>query len=252
VRRSLIIAFLPVLPNQERKKGREDKTHKMSISSSDEASDVTDWLDVEPDEELVTYVSLFGPETFDSLEEFLKHCKEQHSFDFADNVRRLQLDFHGAVKLVNFIRSRVAEDGSLPAEISPTDYADDRYLKPVLENDALIFSLDEILENGLNLGVSDCSGENPPQNSLAVRDRDVEAELAAVKEHFANYRQAVEETLDRRWGDENDLTAKESKKHDESDYYFESYAFNGKIYPFRYFAAFMLTPVRYPRNYAEG
>ena len=202
----------------------------MSTSISSDASDEADWLDVEPDEEIVKYVSLFGPETFDSLEEFLRHCKEHHSFDFAATIRRLQPDFHGAVKLVNFIRSRVAENGSLPAEISPNDYADDRYLKPVLENDALIFSLDEILESGLNFGASDpCgpTGENPTPNSLVVRNRDLEAELAAVKEHFANYRHTVEETLDRRWGDESVLNTQKAQKQDGSDYYFESYAFNG-------------------------
>lgn len=197
----------------------------MSVSSDSENSETADWLDVEPDEEQITFVSLLDAETFSSIEALLTHCKTQHAFDLVATVHRLGLEFHDAVKLINFIRTRTLEKQSLPRAISVQDFADDKYLKPVLENDALLFSLDEILTQDPG-NIDNASSEQT--SSPEARNKELETELAAVKERFANYRLAVEETLDKRWGDENEAGKPgNEKKKDSSDYYFESYAYNG-------------------------
>lgn len=198
----------------------------MSVSSDSENSDAAGWLDVEPDQEQITFVSLFDAETFSSIEDLLTHCKTQHAFDLVATVQRLGLEFHDAIKLVNFIRACTHEKKSLPQVISIHDFSDDKYLKPVLENDALLFSLDEILLEGPG-NTENASPEQKP--SPETRQKELEAELAAVNERFASYRMAVEETLDKRWGDENEAgKLGNEKKKDSSDYYFESYAYNGK------------------------
>lgn len=201
----------------------------MSASSDSDISDGADWLDVEPDEEQITFVSLFGPETFSSIDDLLRHCKANHGFDLAATVRELKLNFHDAIKLVNFIRCQVEEKKSLPKPLSSQDFADDKYLKPVLENDALLFSLDEILGDE-NETSQTASVEEP--SSLEAKNKDLQAKLEAVTEQFASYRLAVEETLDKRWGDENEQSVSQAKpKQDKPDYYFESYAYNGKPLP---------------------
>lgn len=207
----------------------------MSVTSESSNSDAADWLDVEADEEQITFVSLFDAETFSNIEDLLAHSKTQHGFDLVANMKRLGLEFHDAIKLINFIRTCTQEKKSLPQTISAQDFADDKYLKPVLESDALLFSLDEILgdtpEDSANVPGDDKQG-------IQARNQELEAELAAVKEKFASYRLAVEETLDKRWGDEND-TGKPAneKKKDSSDGYFESYAYNGMKFSRKQFPA---------------
>lgn len=60
------------------------------------------------------------------------------------------LDFYQTIKLVNYIRSEVANGNAsttkLPNVSDKSLWADDKYLQPALEDDALLFSLDELLE----------------------------------------------------------------------------------------------------------
>lgn len=110
------------------------------------------------------------------------------------------------------------------------DIDHDQYLKPVVEDDALIMSLDELhvddhVEPSSKEG-SVLTGEVPSTQSLLASKSELERELAAVKAQFANYRTAVEQTLDRRWGDDTD-PGPAAPPRDQSQYYWESYADNG-------------------------
>jgi protein arginine N-methyltransferase 3 len=202
--------------------------HDLSPSSGSDTSEESNWLDVEPDVENVEVVSLLDSRAFTTLPEMLRHCKEQHDFDLVQNIHRLQLDFLGAIKLVNFIRLRVKTNTPLPVEISLGDIEDERLLKPVLENDAVIFSLDEVLESSKETSKVDPSAEDG--SATHERNTNLQAELDSVRESFANYRLAVEQTLDRRWGsDDGPNAAAGSKERDSSGYYFESYAANGML-----------------------
>lgn len=200
----------------------------MSVSSESQVSGEGDWQDVESDNEAISIVSLFDSKTFTSPGDMLKHCKDQHNFDLIALINRLQLDFHGSIKLVNFIRSSVKAGQPVVAQdISADSFSDDKYLKPVLENDALLFSLDDIIEEqaqGGADGAAQASGE-----ALAAKNKDLEEELEALRSQFTNYRLAVEETLDKRWGDESQPgPSRFAEKKDNSNYYFESYAEHGE------------------------
>jgi predicted RNA methylase len=198
---------------------------KMPPPVDSDGSEDGDWLDVEPDEESVSVVSLFDSQVFPTLAAMLSHCREKYGFDLAATAKRLQLDFHGAVKLVNYVRSQVKEKQTLPKEISRSDFEDDRYLQPVLENDALLFTLDEILEDEEAVAAATGAGE-APSTELSSRNRELEAELEALRGQFANYRLAVEQTLDRRWGvdDEEPAEPSTAPAPKKDNYYFESYA----------------------------
>lgn len=60
--------------------------------------------DDEDDEEEETpeVISLLDDRVFPDVLCMLTYCKEKHGFDFLGIRQRLQLDFHGCVKLVNF------------------------------------------------------------------------------------------------------------------------------------------------------
>lgn len=205
-------------------------------SSSSGATDVSDdgeWLDVEPEEESTTIVSLLDSQTFSSWAEMLNHCKQRYDFDLIATIKNLQLDFHGAVKLVNFIRNQVQKQQTLPGTLTLADFEDDGYFKPVLQNDALIMSLDEILDSDLvKVDIAPGqAGASTSQDELLAQKQALEAELEAVRTQFSNYRVAVEETLDRRWGEDveqNLPKAKTGAGEDRGNYYFESYGYNGQ------------------------
>jgi protein arginine N-methyltransferase 3 len=204
----------------------------------------------------------------------LEYCKEKYNFDFLTTRQHLNLDFHGAVKLCNFgmfillclvrpytfvltrahlVRRRVRDGLAVPDCISGEDLAGDDLLLPVIKDDALIILLDDVLEDGhLPSPTSE-----PTALALMERKNQLENDLARVTEQFANYRLAVEETLDRRWGDDA-LTTLPNKEADrpsspaEDFQYWESYAGNGEARPDLESHVLQLTRSRYPRDHAEG
>ncbi|KAL6887820.1 S-adenosyl-L-methionine-dependent methyltransferase [Trichoderma evansii] len=203
---------------------------RSSSSGTTDVSDDAEWLDVEPEEEeSTTIVSLLDSQTFSSWAEMLNHCKQRYDFDLIATIKKLQLDFHGAVKLVNYIRNQVQNQQALPSNLTLADFEDDGYFKPVLQNDALIMSLDEILDSELvKIDIAPGQGGNS-QDELLAQKQALEAELEAVRTQFSNYRLAVEETLDRRWGDDAEPSTSKAKTgagEDRGNYYFESYGYN--------------------------
>ncbi|KAL7820516.1 protein arginine N-methyltransferase [Trichoderma aethiopicum] len=207
-----------------------------SSSASSNISDEGEWLDIENDEEeAIPVVSLFDTQrTFPSWAEMLDSCKREHGFDLVATIRDLKLDFHGAVKLVNFVRSRVRDGQPLPQKLAAADFEDDAFFKPVLDGDALIVALDEILDSDLvkaGNGGGDAAAAaqlDGSRGELLTQKQALEAELEAVRTQFSNYRLAVQETLDRRWGDDEEPSPAKGKAggEDRGNYYFESYAYN--------------------------
>lgn len=209
------------------------REEKPPASNSSESSGESDWVDAEPDEELSTIVSLFDDQTFPTPAEMLAYCKDKHSFDFLGTVRRLHLDFYGAIKFVNFVRTCVQQGTPLPGAISQDDLQSEELLKPVLANDALLFNLDEVLEAGEEQDAdSDPALAGSSAQDILAHNKALEEELETLRAQFSNYRLAVEQTLDRRWGDDNEAAPQKSEpKKDNSDYYFESYAAHGILSP---------------------
>lgn len=124
--------------------------------------------------------------------------------------------------------------------ISLADIADDAYLKPVLDDDAVIIGLYDLPD----LPVPDAilsaqSGDTAALvNDLLKRNSELQEQLASVMLQHENYRAAVSKTLDERWGETgvDDNADKEKTKdgaevkEDESKYYWESYAGVGKCH----------------------
>lgn len=142
------------------------------------------------------------------------------------------------------VRQQVHEGATLPNEISSTDIADDRYLKPVLDDDALILCLDDLPRSSEDASPrrfdnSDHAIQDsaPDSSSLLIENSQLREKLELLSKQFQSYREAVQETLDQRWGeDEAEGTHAQQtdkiqvkKQRDDSDYYFESYAHNGTL-----------------------
>jgi protein arginine N-methyltransferase 3 len=211
-----------------------------SASGSSEASDILDlkddegWEDAEPDEEEEHYISLLDDEVFTDVTSMLNHCIEKYNFDFLKLRQRVAFNFYDNVKLVNFIRSQVHSGHPVSADISREDFADDKFLKPVLEDDALLISLDDLDElPGSQANVHETAGE-PVKGELVSRISELEEELRRMQSQFDDYRETVKQTLDDRWNDTSTSGPSESKgvkkeeKRDDDSHYFNSYSYNGQ------------------------
>lgn len=133
----------------------------------------------------------------------------------------------------------------MPGEITAGHLADDKLLIPVLEDDALIFCLDELPEQqpeSADQGKAVGNGEGLVVDELLQKNAQLQTELEQLAKQFTNYRLAVEQTLDKRWGMEEEdgekagssktaapAAAEKKPQKDESAYYFESYAYNGEV-----------------------
>ncbi|KAI1780268.1 S-adenosyl-L-methionine-dependent methyltransferase [Hypoxylon cercidicola] len=193
------------------------------------------WSDAGEDDEEETpeVISLLDDRVFPDVLSMLAHCREKHSFDFLGIRQRLQLDFHGCVKLVNFIRQRVHEGLPVTEDLSWCDIDHEQYLKPVLDDDAVIlglFDLPELKPAGADMAQG--GGDTVLVDDLLKRNTELQEELVRVKAQFDSYRVAVQQTLDERWGDVDQAEAEASskkgkeveKKEDSSKSYWESYA----------------------------
>lgn len=160
----------------------------------------------------------------------------------------LDLDFIGTVKLVNYLRSHGQSD-TLTSENGPLKsmpFEDDKYLKPVLQDDALIYNLDELpSKNAIADGVST---SEPSESDLANQVRELQAQLEHVKTGFAEYRLLAERSLREKWNltdggsptsseriysqDASPINERVSKKPSElkgyEDEYFDSYSHYGR------------------------
>ncbi|CAK7267455.1 Ribosomal protein arginine N-methyltransferase rmt3 [Sporothrix epigloea] len=219
------------------------------FQSSSESSDEEGWLDTnsQDDEEPLAVTSLLDDRVFADATSMVAYCKAEHGFDFLAVRDRLDLDFYGSVKLINFIRQRVQEGLALPAEISAIDFAGDGFLKPVLNDDALIVSLDSLPEpqpqGSASKAQSSTGADASSADSLEKEYQQLRSELESLTRQFENYRLAVSETLDQRWGVDGQLSeaskeatdAKQVPKGESedqgkssiaggTDYYFESYS----------------------------
>lgn len=140
---------------------------------------------------------------------------------------------------VSLVRSTAKDGKPLPEQISEADIQDDRFLMPVLTDDALIMCLDDLPSsdadaNGKGEAVED-AGTAGAGDDAASKTAALQAQLEEMTRQFANYRLAVEQTLDKRWHAEDDDSSSTSsappkkEKEDSSKYYWEGYANHGEF-----------------------
>jgi protein arginine N-methyltransferase 3 len=177
------------------------------------------------------------------------------------------LDIYGRIKLINYIRSEVKAGNLEPDVSSASKFDDNKYLKLVLEDDALLYSRDEFddLADDDAPGAQSAATESAPtaiaqqQESPDAKIKRLEDELSYTQDRFDQYRKLVQGTLDKRWLeiDKSDPGPSEPKG-DET--YFDSYSYNGMFFSTaQHITAYKRTKVtlkmiypRNPRDNAEG
>jgi type I protein arginine methyltransferase len=205
-----------------------------SLSSSDSVSSDLDlneeegWEDAEPQEEQDQIISFLDDKVFPNVLSMLLYCKGKYEFDFLDMRDKFSLDFYGTIKLVNYIRAIVGNGRTTLSDITKADFEDDKFLIPVLEDDALLFNLDD-------LPPSSKQNAEPGTNdhNLLARVEELEEELRKIQFQFEDYRNVAKKTLADRWNDSptgqsTSLQEPPTEKRDDDSHYFTSYSYNGQ------------------------
>ncbi|GBF96074.1 arginine N-methyltransferase-like [Raphidocelis subcapitata] len=163
-------------------------------------ADWQDWDD-DPEEDDATR-SLFSDAVLPSPEACLAHDAAAHGFDVREFRAKLSLDDHGTIRLINFIRSRVAAGADpLPALTAAAaaaaangaagaaqPWASDDYLTPVLPDDPLLgYDFDEEAGDegwagGAGAGTSAGTDAPGAVAALAAENAALRARLAALAE----------------------------------------------------------------------
>jgi len=150
------------------------------------------------------------------------------------------LDYLGLVKLVNYVRSQTRRgiQGNHLEINDESMFQDDQYLLPVLEDDALLYSLGDIDEHEVPNGRSpgQPTSDASPEAKALSRIVELEEQLRELQRNFKDYKETVDETLEKRWdsGDSNDeplrsrADVKRDSAPDEDQHYFHSYSYNGE------------------------
>ncbi|KAJ1644403.1 hypothetical protein J3B02_004261 [Coemansia erecta] len=236
------------------------------VSYSESGWDTQDdrWDDWEDDEMNTPMKCLFCTHTFQSPIVLFRHVKQLHGFDFPKTRANLKLDFYQSMRVVNYIRTMGISDpnfghvSGFVIDGSEAFINDDQFLKPAIEDDALLYALDELdlddtasvassrsragslarshaLESNLAAAMA---GETAKERELMARIRTLEhqlglrdREVSYVTEQFDEYRQMVKrqfyDTIDD--GNAEDPSGSSGATEAGSrggDYYFNSYAGN--------------------------
>ncbi|RKF59117.1 Ribosomal protein arginine N-methyltransferase rmt3 [Erysiphe neolycopersici] len=203
-------------------------------SDKTDSTDEEEWKDIEPDQEVVNFISLFDNQEFTDIFAMFNYCREKYGFDFLEIRQRLGLDFYNSIKLVNFIRAEALEGRTISSSLSKADFEDDLYLKPFLENDAVLYNLDDlpVISGQRHDPASGIKEIIESQDSiLEIRVSELEEKLRRVEGQFDSYRTSVSRILDERLQamPSGEASVSKIKSKDESDldsHYFSSYAYN--------------------------
>jgi len=87
---------------------------------------------------------LFSKSTFRTAEECIDHCRDVHGMDLNVLKKRHNMDTFSFIRLINFIRSDSPSAGFVMSLSSDNMWEDDKYMKPVIEDDPLLmYNFDE-------------------------------------------------------------------------------------------------------------
>ncbi|XAR54470.1 Histone-arginine N-methyltransferase [Bertholletia excelsa] len=139
------------------------------VAEDEEEEEEEDWGDWNADEEEGDNESdsellcLFCDSKYNATEELFEHCKVTHYFDFHGIRKTLGLDFYACFKLINYVRSQVAESSCWSCKLicqsklvlqshlheassfkdTMLPWDNDKYLKPFMQDDPLLYSFAE-------------------------------------------------------------------------------------------------------------
>ncbi|KAG6809209.1 hypothetical protein H0H93_016016, partial [Arthromyces matolae] len=160
-----------------------DDRRSDSESSESEDDDDQNWDDWASDSLIrAPCLSLFDEKTFPSAEEALSYDRVSHGFDLNATCQKFSLDFHGRIRLVNYIRKTKPSPADLAALNGRESFlSSDEYLLPALEDDPLL----QIQPDDWS---DDDEEEETDSKDPAKRVKILERKLSLAQQSLAEYR----------------------------------------------------------------
>ncbi|KAF8529315.1 S-adenosyl-L-methionine-dependent methyltransferase [Hysterangium stoloniferum] len=206
------------------------ESDSQSSSSGDAEETWDDWVS---ESGSTPCKSLFDDQVFPSAEAALQNDRSKHDFDLDATCSKLGLDFHGRVRLINYIR-RQKPSAELISSFTGSEafFSDDGYLQPAIPDDPLLqlTSDDWSDSEDEDAAVVQPMSVSEPKKALQ-RIRRLEEKLAAARQELIDYRKIVEGRFDLNRlakdisSDPNSEEPKVAPRDDDS-HYFRSYAEN--------------------------
>jgi len=174
------------------------------------------------EDEVEQVTCLFCEKKTEGCRPLFAHMIDTHTFDFEATRVSLGLDFYQTVKMINFIRTQVSV-GSTPAAItdklnSETSWrVDEQYLKPVMEDDSLLFGFDDD-DSDAEEGPDACerkvatTSEQQKIAHLSQENTALVNEMGQMREALEQMRHAVVRMNFQDEGEERQSRSKKEKK----------------------------------------
>ena len=139
------------------------------------------------------------------------------------------LDFYASIKFVNYIRSEVKKGNHQPDVSSREFFEDEKYLQPILEDDALLFSLDDLLSTADH--ADDSTSHNADDLAKIANLEETLERLQNTQSQYSDFvKRTLEDTWDKRAAGSSEVKKSDMTEHEKrDDSYFKSYSFNGKL-----------------------
>ncbi|XP_061351154.1 probable protein arginine N-methyltransferase 3 isoform X2 [Gastrolobium bilobum] len=211
-----MLSNTPLMAFNAKQKDEEEEEKPYRVEEEEDDDKEEDWDDWEGDEgDLQSeFLCLFCDSNYGSCGSLFEHCASVHHFDFHAFRKALNLDFYSSFKLINYIRSQVAESRCWSCGLTcqsnndlqnhlhdvidfndvKTLWDDDRYLKPFILDDSLLYSFGEY--------------EEDEDEQIALIDED--EQIALIDEDLIRDLKDTEETF---FVDQNAETASVSDDH---------------------------------------
>lgn len=204
-------------------------------SDSSEEADILDlkddesWEDQEPDLEKIEVTCLGCSQIFPDAQSMLPHCRDTHNIDIVKVQKTLRLDFLEMIKMVNFVRAEGRAVGRWPPDLSSKAvFQSEHWLMPQLEDDALLYSLHDIIGedlddeiSGVTFGVGQTEVAQAPQRAHNLsrdpraddptqRIAEMEQRVETAKKDLENHKHSLASDNQLHGPLENDLTREDT------------------------------------------
>jgi hypothetical protein len=126
--------------------GEPNATNDMELDISPDSDGWED--DGSPDVEAVIIHCLLCSQKYPEVIPMLDHCRTDHNFDLIQAIHDSKFDYYTTIRYINLIRKNV-RDGVANPTLIPSSYEltqGEELLRPTLEDDALLYMIEDAVE----------------------------------------------------------------------------------------------------------
>ncbi|XP_013168439.1 PREDICTED: protein arginine N-methyltransferase 1 [Papilio xuthus] len=114
------------------------------LSSDEDQYDEEEWQEMDTSNSSIT--CLFCTTALPTIEEGILHCEKTHNFNLSALKSKYHMDCYSYIKLINYIKTHKPKSEDIMGSATAL-WNDDKYLKPVDNDEWLMYDFDSLAEN---------------------------------------------------------------------------------------------------------